>query len=233
MENLEVRIVLTVLLGSILLATMPTTLGLSLGVKSGNWIVYDFQASFSEERGQMIEFETVTGTNLTVVVTDSWANTQTSETGYVDLATNEDFSTSIFTARTYVIPVNISVGDSVYLGNQLGNRTISGETTGNYAGADRSVVYANFSLPTGNHYTLYWDKQTGVLVEGTIFYGNDTVSEDLTTVGTNMWAGGLGYWLWVLIAVAVACGIITSKKDAIKKLARKSHARRTDEKTAK
>jgi hypothetical protein len=228
MQTLEVKVKVAVLLGFILLATMPATLGVSLGVKSGDWIVYDLQGSFSSERGQRIEFESVAGTNLTVVVTDTLAGTQTSQPpGYIDLATNEDFATSFFRARVYIIPVDISVGNSVYLGNEFGNRTISGETTGTYAGADRRVLYANFSVQE-SQYTMYWDKQTGVLVEATKQTG--VLSETLSTVGTNMWTGGLGWWLWVLIAIAVACGIITSKKDTIRKLARTFHARRADEK---
>jgi hypothetical protein len=230
MENSNAKITAALLVGFILLAIAPATLGLSLGVKSGDWIVYDIQESFASERGQRIEFESVAGTNLTLVVTDTLAGTQTSQTGYIDLATNEDFATSFFSARMYVIPIDISVGDSVYLGNEVGSSRISGEKTGNYAGADRRVVYANFSLQE-SQYTLYWDKQTGVLVEGTISSG--TVFKSLSTVGTSMWTGGLGWWLWALIAIAVVCGIIASRKDFTKMLGRRFHTRRTDEKTTK
>jgi hypothetical protein len=119
------------------------------------------------------------------------------------------------------------MGDSVYLGNEIGNRTISSETTEAYAGADRRIIYSNFSL-NGNQYALYWDKQTGVLAEGTMFSG--AMYRALLVTATNMWAGALGWWLWALIAIAIACGIISSRKGFTRMLRRRVSTRRVDDK---
>jgi len=43
-----------------------------------------------------------------------------------------------------VIPANLTVGDTIYI-TGYGNVTIANETTGTYAGASRTIVYASFS----------------------------------------------------------------------------------------
>jgi preprotein translocase subunit YajC len=83
----------------------------------------------------------------------------------------------------FVIPANLTVGDSVYI-TGYGNITIAGETTGTSAGASRTVVYASFSQ-YGTQLTYYWDKQTGVMVEATVVSGTMTGTAKATE--TNIW----------------------------------------------
>ncbi len=221
-DNLE-RIMLAMILVLIALATVPTALCHSFGVKTGDWIEYDLQ-EFSGEHTQRIDFTSVMGTALTLNITDTMPSGLefNPTTGDINLTNDDDFSAGMnfLTARVLVIPNDTSIGDSVYLGNEFGNRTISDETTKAYAGVDRRVIHANFTLQQNQkRYTLYWDKQTGVLVEATMSYGY--MYSSLSTVDTNMWIGGIGWWFWIIIATVIACGIISTKRKAIKKLWRK------------
>jgi hypothetical protein len=86
------------------------------------------------------------------------------------------------------------------------------------AGANRRLVYANFSN-SGSLCTFYWDKQTGVLVEGTMAVG--TVFKAVSARATNMWTGEFVWWPWVIIIIILACGIIVSRKNIAQKLRRK------------
>jgi hypothetical protein len=223
MKKLEAGIIAAILLSSVLLATMPHTLGFSLGVKSGDWIDYDLQESYGSEREQKIEFLSVAGTVVTLHVTvGTSAGTEIDQTETIDLASEDDFVTSFLTLRVYVIPANLGINDSVYLGSEIGNGTILGEATRTYVGEDRRTIYSNFSF-SQNQYTLYWDKQTGILAEATISSG--PMYKSLMIVDTNMWIGGSGLWLWVIIAIVVVAGIVASQKHFLGKLLRRIDVR--------
>jgi hypothetical protein len=94
----------------------------------------------------------------------------------------------------FVIPANSTVGgDYIYImllspAFMLGKQ-IDGETTGTYAGASRTVVYATFSYIGArygnNPLKYYWDKQTGVMVEASATLDCMTVTAKATE--TNMW----------------------------------------------
>jgi hypothetical protein len=228
MYKLKAKIAAVISSSLILLAITPGGLCSSLGVKSGDWIEYALQESFSSDRKQRMEFLSVAGTTVSIQVTDQTSGAlEINQTETIDPASDDDFSTSFLSARVYIIPSNLGMGDSVFLGNEIGNRTISGETTEAYAGADRRTIYSNFSL-NENQYALYWDKQTGVLVEGTMFSG--AMYRAVLVTATNMWTGALGWWLWALIAIAIACGIISSRKGFTRMLHRGNSTRRIDDK---
>jgi len=226
-KNLEGTTIMAAILVFILLTTVSTALCSSVGVKSGDWIEYDLQVS-PAERTQRVEFEGVSGTALTLNITDIRLGTDitpgteiSSASVEINLTTTDDFLTTGFLwARAFIIPNDTRVNDSVYLG-EFGNETILGETTRTYAASARTVIYANFTFGL-NQYTLYWDKQTGVLVEGTMSFG--AASWSLSAVDTNMWTGGIGWWFWIIIAVVIACGILSTKRNAIRKLWRKPDA---------
>jgi len=194
-----------------------------LGVKSGDWIRYDFQETFSSvgERWQTIEFLSVVGTEATIRVTIHMSPAiEMNQTETSDLSSSDNFQVVFFGVRVYLIPSNLGVGVPVYLG-EFGNQTIAGEATGIVAGANRRLLYANFSQ-SGSLYTFYWDKQTGVLVEGTMTIG--TVFKAVLTAATNMWSAEFVWWPWVIIIIILACGIIVSRKNISQKLRRKPSA---------
>jgi hypothetical protein len=139
------------------------------------------------------------------------------QTETIDLASEDDFPMALFSIRVFIVPANLGVGDSVYLGS-FGNRTIVGETTEAYAGANRMVVYANFSY-SGSQYTFYWDKLTGVLTGGSMVVGSAFKAIWITE--TNMWSGEFVWWPWALVVVTIMCGLIALRRNIIEKLRRK------------
>ena len=156
-----------------------------VGVKSGDWIRYAYVVS-GWPSGQpypewlKIEFLSVEGTNATVHVTMHMSDgTEQNDTVPITIG-GEGQALGL---SGFVIPVNLTVGDSVYISG-YGNVTIEGETAGTYAGASRTVVYASFSQ-YGTQLTYYWDKQTGVMVEASSSYSG--ITSTATATETNMW----------------------------------------------
>ena len=157
-----------------------------VGVKAGEWIKVEYTIS-GWPAGQpypewlKVEFLTVEGTNITVRVTMHMSNgTEQNATVPVIIGAGGG---EAFGLSGFVIPANLTIGDSVYI-TGYGNVTIAGETTGTYAGASRTVVYASFSQ-YGTQLTYYWDKQTGVMVEASTTSGTMTGTAKATE--TNMW----------------------------------------------
>ena len=217
MRNVK-RKMMFLMLCSVLMVNASSSSG--LGVKSGDWIQYDFQETFSSvgERWQMVEFLSVVGTKVTIRVTIHMSPAiETNQTRTIDLSSDDNFPAIFFGVRVYIIPSNLGVGASVYLG-EFGNQTIAGEATGIVAGANRRLVYANFSQ-SGSLCTFYWDKQTGVLVEGTMSAGS--LSKAVLTTETNMWSAEFVWWPWVIIIIIIVCSIIVSRKNISQKLRRK------------
>jgi hypothetical protein len=202
--------------------TVNVSAGPILGVKSGNWITYDFQETFSTgtEPWQTIDFLNVAGTNVTIRISIYWsANLETNQTRTIDMTSNDNFpqGTIFLDMRVYIIPSNLESDASVYLG-EFGNQTIAGEATGTFAGANRRLVYANFSQ-SGSLYTFYWDEQTGVLVEGMMSFG--TLSKAVLIDETNLWSADFVWWPWLIIIIIIALSIIISRKKIMQKLRKK------------
>jgi hypothetical protein len=215
LRNRERRILTAAIIVVLAVAMTPAAASFSLGVKTGDWIEYDIQGSLSPEFSLTVSFLNVTGTNLTMELTESTViGTPLNYTENIDLATNEDFPIGFLTARAYLIPNGSETGDSVYLGTEFGNRTIISETTRSYAGADRIVVCCNFTLQL-NQYVFYWDKQTGVLLEATMSHG--TTSNSISAIDTNMWTSLSDWWLLPIIGAVIALGILSSRKKVTKK----------------
>ena len=210
-----------------LMANALSSSNSGLGVKSGDWVDYGFQETFSSggEQWQTIEFLSVNGTIVTVRVTIHMsAGIENNQTETIDLSSSDDFQTIFFSFRVHIIPSDLGVGDSVYLG-EFGNQTIVGETTGTVAGADRKLVYSNFSLKENlyaeNLYTFYWDKETGVLAEGASGLG--AVFKTVWIKETNIWFGEFVWWPWVIVIIAVVCIVIASRRNISQKLRRKAN----------
>jgi hypothetical protein len=183
-----------------------------------------------------MEFLSVEGANVTVNAT-LYTSTFTlmNEIKIIDL-TSQDAQDDImmdpwFNARAYFIPAGLSINDTVYLGQALGTQTISGETTKSYIGADRTVVFSNFTSQ-GSNYIFYWDKQTGVLAEGMKYVGSGYI--DVLVSDTNIWSPPIIWWLllWGVIILAIVVGVVSSRRNASKKLHKKGDAKRTSTKTS-
>ena len=181
------------------------------GIKAGDWIKLEYTIT-GWPAGQPwsewleLEFISVEGTSASVNVTLGMSDGQElSDTVPVNLG---EGGGEAFGLSGFVIPPNLRRGDSIYFSG-YGDVTIEGETTRTYAGVRRRVVYASLSqsVPYQDavQLTYYWDKQTGVMMEASTIWGDVTVTCKATE--TNMLEATtvrMPWWLWVIIAVAIA-----------------------------
>jgi len=185
-----------------------------MGIKAGDWIKVEYKIS-GWPAGQpcpewlKLEFLSVEGTIATVRVTMHMSDgTEESDTVPADLG---EGGGEAFGLSGFVIPPNLTTGDSVYM-TGYGDMPIEGETTRTYAGARRTVVYASISqsVPYQGEVqlTYYWDKLTGVMVEASTTYADITATAKATE--TNMWEAAttrMPWWPWIIVA-AVAVGLV-------------------------
>jgi len=242
MKAIQASIIIVMLLLAFSVARVSASANLTFGGKSGDYTEYELQDELQIESGLpstqfvRMDFLSVEGANVTVNATLYTSSlTIMNETKTIDLASQDaqdDIMLDLwFNARVYFIPAGLNTSDSVYLGQEFGNQPILGETTKSYAGADRTVIFTNFTLQ-GNNYVFYWDKQSGVLTEGLKYLGAEYT--DVLVSETNIWSAPIiwGLLLWVSIAVAIALGVLSSRRrSALKKLRGKSGAKPTSTKT--
>ena len=202
----------------------------AIGVKAGDWIEYDYTATNAPLGTTMstwmkVEILSVEGTTVAVRLTMRMSNgTEGSENLTLDFARDLPYGTGgtfdTFFGFGFVIPANSTVGkDYIYIvllspAFMLGKQ-IDGETTGTYAVASRTVVYATFSY-IGDRYgnnplEYYWDKQTGVMVEASATLNGMSVTAKATE--TNIWeAAPSGFpiepiYLYILAALAIIIAV--------------------------
>jgi hypothetical protein len=179
-----------------------------VGIKAGDWIKlkYTFSgwpAGQTYPEWLKLEFVTVEGTIATVQFTQHMSDgTEQSDTAPVDVVSNVE----VPMLAGIVISANLTTGDSVYIAGH-GNVSIEDEAVKAYAGADRTVVYANFSQ-NETQVTYYWDKLTGVMVEVSSIYAGFTATAKAAE--TNMWEAitvRMPWWPWIIVGV-VTVGLV-------------------------
>jgi len=228
------------------IVSVSAATNITFGGKSGDWIEYGLtQYGLPTSNGEpsewvRMDYLSVEGANVTVnatLYTSSW--TIENETRTIDLtsqnAEDDIMLTPWFNARVYFVPAGLNITDPVYLGELFGTQNIVGETTKSYAGADRTVIFTNFTYQ-GSNYFFYWDKQTGVLTEGLEYFGNVTAVaayNDVLVSDTNIWGPPIiwGVLLWCVIALAIVLGVLSSRRSASKKLHKKDDNKPTLTKT--
>ena len=177
--------------------------GFKVGVKSGDWVKFDVIGASSDDLASKwfrMEFLSVEGTVAYIRMTMHLPNgTDLFEEDYFNMSSTDGEGLW----QGYVISANSSAGDSVYLGYEA---KINGETTGSYAGANRTMIYVSLSSDLND--TYYWDKETGVLTEYVSLQNGKTVNIKLTS--TNLWGQGLSLFdLWPsLIMILVATVVV-------------------------
>ncbi len=101
----------------------------------------------------------------------------------------------------FLIPRNLTIGDSIPVWQGHIPMTIEGVTKREYAGAERTVVYASFSNMSVNYadFTVagryYWDQETGLLVERIATLVQSDVTTQVLT-GTSLWSPDLFHWIF-------------------------------------
>jgi len=177
-----------------------------VGVKTGDWIRYDYTISGAPSGTPLpqwfkVEFLNVEGTTATIrMIMHMTDGTEQNQTATMDIATGSGGSLSI---QGLVIPSGTTTGNTVYI-TGYGSVTIAGETTK----AGRTVVHASVSQ-YGTQLTYYWDKQTGVMVEASVVSGTMTGSAKVTE--TNMWQAQVldQTILYILVIVVMAVVAVT------------------------
>jgi hypothetical protein len=174
------KLALTIALLIVLVASAPIVFSaeISVGVKQGDWIEYQVTFTGTPPEGHAVTWArmdavSVQGKNITLAVAakqsdGSWLN----ETVQLNLEIGQ-------LGDDFIIPANLNSGDT-FFDKGHGNITISGVEERTYADAKRTIV-----SETAQQTTYYWDKATGVLVEGNSSYTDFAMYTKVDK--TNMW----------------------------------------------
>jgi hypothetical protein len=152
--------------------------GVSIGVKTGDWMEYTVSTTGLHPEGHDVVWARME--ILSIVVGEITVNTTTK-------AANGTFSNVVMTLNPSagqvdvwaIIPANLRKGDSFFDKN-LGNIPIMGQQEKTVGGVVRDTTFYNSSDRFKR-----WDKLTGVFLEGTDVLGNYSLSA--TFKQTNMW----------------------------------------------
>jgi hypothetical protein len=132
---------------------------LSVGVKPGDWIIYDVNYTGSPTQGHDIiwakmEILSVSGHLIMVSMTSKFSDYTTDiSTATMNLDTGDLID-------NFIVPANLTTGET-FLSKNLGNVTIDQNEQRTYAGATRTVCITSTSTNT-----YVWDQATGVSLEG-------------------------------------------------------------------
>jgi hypothetical protein len=172
------KIGLALVLFIVLISVSDVLSEISVGVKKGDWIEYTVAYTGTPTEGHDVtwarmEIKDVQGKSMSVEITVKYSN-----------GTLEDMTTTLNLETgqlgdDFIIPANLNSGDTFFDKN-VGNITISSIEERIYAGATRTVVHAATS-----ENTYYWDKATGVLVEGNSQFPEYMMN--VTVDKTNIW----------------------------------------------
>ena len=156
-----------------------------VGVKKGHWIEYRVTST-----GELPEGHDVTWTRMDIVDVEGKNVSFTITLKYSDdVLQTENETLNLATddiMECFIIPANTDVGK--IFESKEGNITVTEIREGTYAGASRTIVFANTSQTE-----FSWDMSTGVLVEakstGVLVEENSESPFDLVTrmERTNMW----------------------------------------------
>ena len=208
-------LLLVLVLASVFFSVSPADI--LVGVKQGDWIEYNvsFTGNPPIEHDAVwarMEVVSVDGMKVNASFVSRLANETVLEI-LEDLDLEKGRLIDMF-----IIPAYLDEGDVFY--DQIsGQIVIDRVETRNYAGADRTVVYAE-AVDT----QWYWDRATGVTVEARTSNSNYTL--ETVATGTDMWNSqifgldaNIFYGLLSLIAVGVGASIILSLQRRKRRLA--------------
>jgi hypothetical protein len=175
-KTVVVFALLVVLLGTV---TFTALAEISVGVKTGDWIEYKVSTTGTPPASHDISWARMDIVNVQGKKIDATFSTLFSD----GTTLNETATLNLETGQLgddFIIPANLNQGDSFFDKN-IGNIAISGVEERTYAGVTRTVVSG--ATPQT---VFYWDKSTGVLVEGRSTFTDFT----LTTITdkTDLWS---------------------------------------------
>jgi len=183
------------------------------GVKEGDWMEYKVTVTGTPPQKYQtelkIEILSVNGTTVTFNGTVNYSDgTQQIRTYTVDLESG--------VPDLIIVPANLNTGDSFYSGDiDVGPVTITGVEERTYAGARRTVVFANISAAAAK---LYWDRTTGVLVEINQWEVDYTMRTKASR--TNMWQAQPSelfieptvFYILIIVAIVVTVAFLVLRR---------------------
>lgn len=198
------KIVTTLVFLLILSTEVIASAAISVGVKKGDWIEYNVTYTGTpptdhEANWARIEVLDVQGSqisvNLTILAPNGTSSTQTYTLNLEAGELGDDF----------IVPANLKDGD-VFFDARDGNITIGSAETRTYAGANRVVVIGNMRQAVD-----YWDKSTGVLLEGVSTLTDYTMTARIDK--TNLWQteqSGLDQTVLIVVALVAIIVIVAA-----------------------
>ncbi len=209
------KVCLALVLLIVLICVSDVLAEISVGVRKGNWIEYAVTYTGTPTEGHDVtwarmEIMDVQGKSMSVEITVKYSNgTMEDMTANLNLKTGQ-------LGDNFIIPANLNSGD-IFFDKNVGNITISKVEERFYAGATRTVVHAATSEST-----YYWDKATGVLVEGNSQFPEYMIKA--TVDKTNIWSPQLigldpaifyGIVIGVVVIIAVALTLRIARKKGV------------------
>lgn len=211
-KKLALTIALLIVLAVLVSIVVATEV--SVGVKAGDWIEYQVTYTGVPPEGHAVAWArmdvvSVQGKDISLAIAAKLSNgTWLNETVALNLETGQ-------LGDDFIVPANLN-SDDTFFDTRHGNITISGVEEKTYAGAKRTVMSGATAQTT-----YYWDKATGVLVEGTSTYADFTMYTKVDK--TNMWQAqetgldstivyALGLLIAVVIVTAIAFFVMRQKK---------------------
>jgi hypothetical protein len=214
MDTLGKKLALPVtFLAVFLIATGTVCAEILVVVKKGYWIEYNATLTGSPPADHDVtwarmEVAGVQGKSIGLNVTTRFVNgTLLYESVPLNLEKGQ-------LGDDFIIPADLNPGET-FLDQYQGSITITGVEARSYAGATRTVVYASTAEST-----YYWDKATGILVEGVSEFPDFTIHSVANK--TNIWqpqildSGPTAFYAILIIAatviVAVAAFLVLRRK---------------------
>lgn len=205
------------MLALVLMGIMTAVVSAQVGVEAGNWIKYG-EISItgtgvpSQYNVEWIKMEITGIQGNTVSVTATSHPTTGSETTQT---LSGDVSTGTGTLSFFLIPANLTKGDSVPIMG-MGMLTVTDVVTRTYAGASRSTVYVEYGVAGAASMKFYWDQATGVMTEMRMEVTTPTTyTMTMKATDSNMWQAGPAAfaidptYLYILAAVIVVIAVVT------------------------
>ena len=202
----QLQLISTLLLSTMIIAAASAQQR-TVGVTEGSWFNYEIEVNWNSNDPDAVfpplEFEDmeiinatewatmmitgVSGTNVSVQYLTHYKNgTEEIEDGYIDVDTGDGVN-----ATLTIIAANLGANDNIYTSGDYSTFTINETTTKMYPDGTRNLNYINmtyeysWTIEETDHYfvqstNLYWDKETGVIVENSLEIHNQT-GDYLTT----------------------------------------------------
>jgi len=196
-------LVLVLLSGYSAVVAAPTEASI-VGARKGDWAMYMGAPPSEEYEWIRISVMKVNGSTVDLEQRyDLRARFRLQSTIYYPdhphyVSINIEDGTSNF--YFFLIPRNLTVGDAVPVWQDHVPLRVEGVEKREYAGTERTVVYASFSdmavsyaeFKTAGRY--YWDRETGLLVERIATLMHTDVTTQVLT-GTSLWSPDLRHWI--------------------------------------